>query len=174
MQHMTFAELLANKRGEPGVKFMDNGTDFGSKLHVANALQLLKNPKQRPCADGYAMAKAKLTKITGLAFTDSQTKMLLDLYPVVRIHLANTRDIPGPHFSTLILDGLQFAAAHFFLMCSWPSALEPREQLDAFKALLIKQAVAIGFSKVQRPYEQVMGVAAQESRSCDDIDIHAT
>jgi len=146
MQNMTFAELLANKRGEPGTIPMAHGTEIGSKMTMTNTLQLMKNSKVAPDEAGYAIARKMLTEITGLSFTDDQTHMLLELNPRVRIHLVTTKQVLEPYRSEHVKKELEFAAAHFFLMCSWPH-WEPGAQLDTFKALLIKQGVALGFDK---------------------------
>ncbi|MBD8615596.1 MULTISPECIES: hypothetical protein [Pseudomonas] len=146
MNSISFAELLANKRGGPGINPLSNGTEFGSQCHVADTLRLLKSVKALPDEYDYALAKSMLTRISGLEFTDDQTKMLLDLNPTVRIHLANLSNIPHREYRILIQGGLQSAVAHFFLMCSWPGAWEG-ERFYAFRALLIKQGVALGFDK---------------------------
>lgn len=146
MKVMKFAELLANKRGDPGTVPGSNGTMIGSKTTAISGKLNLDNSKLMPDDAQYQYAQAMLTEISGLAFTDQQTRMLLDLYPALRISVVSTRGIPEPYRSDELRKGLQFAVAHFFLMCAWPES-ETREKLTAFKALLIKQGLAIDFKR---------------------------
>lgn len=146
MRVMKFAEVLSNKRGDPGTVPRSNGTMIGSKKTAISAKLSLENSKLVPDADQYRYAQAMLTELSGLAFTDQQTRMLLDLYPASRISVVSTRGIPEPYRSNELRKGLQFAVAHFFLMCAWPES-ETGEKLSAFKALLIKQGLAIGFKR---------------------------
>lgn len=146
MKVMKFAELLANKRGDPGTVPGSNGTMIGSKTTAISGKLNLDNSKLMPDDAQYQYAQAMLTEISGLAFTDQQTRMLLDLYPALRISVVSARGIPEPYRSDELRKGLQFAVAHFFLMCAWPES-ETREKLTAFKALLIKQGLAIDFKR---------------------------
>ena len=146
MRIMKFAEVLANMRGDPGTVPGSNGTKIGSKALAISAKLNLENSKLMPDDAQYQYAQAMLAEISGLAFTDEQTRMLLQLHPALRISVMSTRGIPEPYRSDELRKGLQFAVAHFFLMCSWPES-EAGEKLAAFKALLIKQGLAIGFKR---------------------------
>lgn len=120
----------------------DSGLHFLLKMRAESARRELEFLRTKPSAAHYAEAAEHLTMITEVVITSEQAANILDLYPKARILLV---EFDGTA-DTLVRDELAFAAAHFFLGCSWP-LFRDGVDVDAFTALLKKQAVRMGYQE---------------------------
>lgn len=120
--------------------------DIGDGTHYLLCMKLdtskfyFDNRRAMPTAENYIDAAEYLTDLTEVQFSAEQAADLLMLYPQVRIKIAVYDGIDD----TDGRDGLDFAAAHFFLGCSWPT-FGDEVDVAAFVSMLKKQATQLGF-----------------------------
>ena len=117
-----------------------DGMHFQIGLRRKFAAFFLEHRDAVPTAHDYEQAAEFLTEITELAFSAAQVEAMLSLYPHARIKLAVESIL-----SADTREQLSFAAAHFFLGCSWPSIGDDVDT-GAFIDLLRRQAFLMGFA----------------------------
>jgi len=132
------ADILRTARS--GDKTND-GTALGLRIGRQANLEYLEDRDLVPSEEQYATAAALMSEITELTLSSEQTKAILSLYPHERIIVAR-RD--GKDAEYLRAEDISFAAAHFFLNCSWPNYGDEVD-MTAFVELLKSEAIRMGY-----------------------------
>lgn len=135
---LTPAQVLAFDKNED-LRFCLEILRDGSQA----ALRMLD---ERPSGDSVTKAVEFLSGITDLDLNDEQVGRLLDLYPRTRIALIED----GGLCDTGIREQLSDMVATFFVGCTWPTYGD-NVDVEAFQALLRRQAVAMGYMLRRSP-----------------------
>jgi hypothetical protein len=120
----------------------DDGTHYLFRMHRETVQSYMDKVALQPSDKAYSEASEFLTKITGVYLSGDVVKRILELYPYVRISLAEE----GGAGSTHIRDDLSFVVAHFFLGARWPN-FGDKIDVTRFIAILQSEAKALGFGK---------------------------